>query len=345
MNPSRLVLLSGTAATVFFASHLAAGTGTEEEQARYEAQRAALEMCRPMSLALREKGRDAFPELARFLTADSRENLFCLELGMRYICFLDGRDAFSEGSPEMLSATRGILVELLDRDKTCETATELLGLVYLAQKGNAEDLPLMDRYLAAPPVQIGGSLISVAAGTPRRILEARAVGTNVLGGIFSSEEYPYFGLGQRDSYSTNDLRFLPSVANTGPQAAYVYKTYWKVIERFSGGISSQNTPYSAITNAAPELLTMRVWFDADGKAVTDADLAKYGIEVPGLGFAPAAPAPQGPPPASAPVDADAPPAAKASGSPPQSRFVAPLAAGAGLLAALLLWRGLRRRKP
>jgi hypothetical protein len=42
-------------------------------------------------------------------------------------------------------------------------------------------------------------------------------------------------------------------------------------------------------------------------------------------------------------DVDAKPGTTAAVPPPRSRFAAPLAAGAGLLAALLLWRGLRKR--
>jgi endonuclease YncB( thermonuclease family) len=58
----------------------------------------------------------------------------------------------------------------------------------------------------------------------------------------------------------------------------------------------------------------------------------------------AVPAPQEP--AAVPARTNAPPVPELSAvSPSRSWFAAPLAAGAGLLAALLLWRGLRRRKP
>jgi hypothetical protein len=127
----------------------------------------------------------------------------------------------------------------------------------------------------------------------------------------------------------------------------VYQALEQIVVK-QKGLSSSDTPYSVITNVAPELLAMRVWFDADGKAVTDTDLSKYGISVPGLGFTTAdtRAAPQEPPPPAIPAGADAPPASTPSAAlAPRFPYAAPLAVGAGLLAALFLWRGIRRKKP
>jgi hypothetical protein len=273
-----------------------------------DAQRAAWE---PVGKALKEKGRDAFPELARLLSANDHTFPYC-EAAMQRICIpMDGWDMASEGSPDLLAMARKFISGALEGGGPEEAPAVRHALVYLAQKGNAGDLALMERCLDAPPAKTGGHAHAgrESARMPCRVLRTRAANTNIVWGSFDGKVYPEFGFDRYDWYSTNRLYFLPSVANTGPQAEYVYKAYWQAIG-LRGGVSGRDTPYSIITNVAPELLAMRVWFDAGGNPVTGTDLSRHGISVPGLGFAGAdTPAP----PAAEPPDA--PPAAAAARRP------------------------------
>ena len=144
-------------------------------------------------------------------------------------------------------------------------------------------------------------------------------------------------------WSTNEPPFLPSVANTGPQAVYVYDLLKQALAK-----------YGDATNLPPELVTMTVSFDADGKPVCSVDPSKYGLVMPDFPPPPPAfthePAMTEPPPPTnnVPEKTEAPHIAETPDVPPpaQKRSIVPLAVGvgAGIFVALLLWRGLRKRK-
>jgi len=240
----------------------------------------------PIGSALREKGRGAIPELAAFLTTNSSASL-CYEPALLWAYRLDGWDMQTAGDREMLSVTHKILSTLLEQNRQYETGATRYGFIYLAQKGDATALPLMEKYLACPLTRTSDYLMTSGIGMPYRILQARVAGTNIVNGLFDSKLYPatpnYFG----DSYMTNRLGFMPSVANTGPQAAYVFKAFCKAIMKSGNYVDGH--PETIVSCIPPEILTMRVWFDKEGKAVTDVDLSKYGVSVPGLGFATNAP--------------------------------------------------------
>ena len=320
-------------------------------------------------------GRGAYPDLARFMEGidlGSRS----LESAFSWIDELEGRDVLSPGDPHLLASTRGILARLLDYDGRYDKFnTVFRGFVYLAKRGDARDIPLFEKYQKDPlRRQLDSKLIPL---TPEQkelralrqamsylILQHRVAGTNiVLGGTFDWSAYPYHSAFQlpRDMYSTNDLHFIPSVANTGPQAAYVYAALEQAVKKalaqetvnlmegteIERDDSYDDSPYAMITNIAPELLTMRVWFDADGEAVCDVDLAKYGIFVPGLrvaGSSPPASPPQGQPPSPAiAAISGADVTEPATAPPPRSRLAIPLAFGVGILIALGVLAALRKK--
>ena len=240
----------------------------------------------PMGSALREKGRGAFPELVAFLTTNSSASL-CYWPALREAYRLDGWDMQTVGDRAMLSVTHKILSTLLEQNKQYETSAALDGFIYLAQKGDATALPLMEKYLANPITRTSEYLMTSGIGMPYLILQARVAGTNIVNGMFDRKLYPHTANNLGPAYTTNRLRFIPSVANTGPQAAYVFKAFCKAIMK--SGSYVEGHPETIVSCIPPEILTMRVWFDKEGKAVTDVDLSKYGISVPGLGFATNAP--------------------------------------------------------
>ena len=307
-----------------------------------------------------EKDGGALPELTRLMDSTDPGSWY---LGRAFVLIdaMDGRDILSQGDKGLLASVRGILPGLLDHDRRHETKALGYGIDYLAKKGDARDFPLFERYLADPVFRQRQSKLDrdglgekynlfPRLAMPYNILQHRVAGTNIVMGSFDRSLYPYFSYLEvdRDSYSTNDLRFIPSVANTGPQAAYVYEALWQAY--LLGERLGYNSPYPAVTNIAPELLTMRVWFDAEGKAVCDVDLAKYGISVPGLSMAdsntPAPPLQQNaqPSPAVA-TGTDATETAEPATAPsPRSWFATLLALGIGVVAALVLLMTLWKKR-
>jgi len=240
---------------------------------------------------------------------------------------IDGSNMRSPGDADIIRLTREFLVSKSDNPDWRFVDYSLL---YLSQKGDTGDIPLLEKYAELPSKL---DFAKNAGLESLRILKARVSGTNVLS---FSEDRDY-------CWSTNEPPFLPSVANTGPQAVYVYDLLKQALAK-----------YGDATNLPPELVTMAVSFDADGKPVCSVDPAKYGLVMPD--FPPPPPAftnepamtePQAPA-NNVPEKTDAPHIAETPAAPPlQKRSVAPLAVGvgAGILAALLLWRGLRKRKP
>ena len=308
---------------------------------------------------IEEKGRDALLELIRLMDRTDPGSPY-LGGAFSWIDRTDGMDFLARGDPDLLASVRDILPRLMDHIRRHETMTRARGIFYLAKKGDLRDFSLFEDYLADPVFrqrqsemsrddQGGPRDLSAWLSIPYRILQHRVAGTNIVMGSFDRKLYPYFNPSEYDhhSYTTNRLRFIPSVANTGPQAAYVYEAFEQA--HALGRRLGCDTPHSSITNIAPELLTMRVWFDADGEAVCDVDLAKHGIFVPGLRTAgpntPAPPLRERVSPAITVGAGDANTAA-ASGTvtapPPRSRPAVPLAFAAGVLAALGALAALRK---
>ncbi|MDD2230331.1 MAG: hypothetical protein PHY48_13075 [Candidatus Cloacimonetes bacterium] len=125
---------------------------------------------------------------------------------LSFICKIDGYNMCSNGDSEILRITRKFLD---DKSDAPDWVSLDYSLLYLSQKGDSRDLPLLVRYSALVsnlPIPKQQSVDCL------RILQARAAGTNVLEGL----ETRYY------SWSTNSPPFLPSVANTGPQAVYAY---------------------------------------------------------------------------------------------------------------------------
>ena len=301
-----------------------------------------------------EKGRAAFPELALAMDRSDLGSWY-LEYAFTRIAQVDGWDIHTRGDPHLLASARGILPKLLDDDKRYKCNTVRCGLIYLAQKGDARDFPLFEKYMAdpvlwkilldrPPPTPEEDERQKSWLVMPYRILQHRVAGTNIVQGTFEWKWYPYFdNFFPHDSlsYSTNNLRFIPSVANTGPQAAYVYEAMEQAINkmwaqdtvrRAEGETverrgSLGGSPYRMLTGNAPELLTMRVWFDAKGEAVCDVDLTKHGIFVPGLRTA----------------DANVGTSDAVASPPPRRLSALPLAFVTGVLAALGALATLRKK--
>ena len=309
------------------------------------------------ALFKRMDGKDggAFPEMTRLMDKTDLGSWY-LGLAFMRIDEMDGRNVLAQGDPHLLASVRGILPRLLSHDKRHETRTLTRGIFYLAKKGDSRDFPLFETYLADPVFRQRQSEMSrddqgeqrdlfAWLSIPYKILQHRVAGTNIVMGAFDRKLYPYFNISleyDEYSHSTNDLRFIPSVANTGPQAAYVYEAFEQA--HALGRRLGCDTPYSSVTNIAPELLTMRVWFDADGNAVCDVDLAKYGISVPELSMATNAPPPLEPPPTAVTSGTNAATPAEPSAAPAARSCPVGLAAAvAGILAALILLAVLRRK--
>jgi len=155
---------------------------------------------------------------------------------------IDGKNLTSGGEWEAMKWT----LKILERHG-------MLGYMhyYFTMKGDADILDVMkqyrDGYYKMPE------------------LEMRVGGTNIFESV---EKYPAHA-GVLSIVSQNP-HFIASVANMGSQAMYVFellKRYWE----------QNGKDFSAIPE---ELLTMVVWFDADGNPVTNVDLGKYGLSMP-----------------------------------------------------------------
>jgi hypothetical protein len=290
-------------------------------------------------------GYEAFPAFREVLknVSDYRHSW-----GMQLVVRIDGCNPGSAGDAEIMDLTRIYLRDFVLPGK--ELMRGASSAIYLAQKGDARDLEVLKQYdeltkrlreveeRGDPPETIYETVYRPEAHGSYHALQARVAGTNLLDSMIPATGY--IGLGP----------FLPSAANTGPQAAYVYDLLKQALAK-----------YGDATNIPPELVTMKVVFGVDGRPVCNIDPARYGLVMPDFAPPPSSPASsplpdianfraaaaqQGMRPVAAEMmtPANAPPVVDpASVPPPRSRFAAPLAAGAGLLAALLLWRGLRKR--
>ena len=368
MKHINAILLTVACSVIFSLMHHAFGadgiSDTEMQEAWQNLER-----------SMTEKGRGSFPEVAKFIEETNLGSHY-QKWALLWVIHRDGWDILTPGEPELLAATREVLPRLLDYDKRHESDIIRHGLVYLAQKGDVRDFPLYEKHLTDPafwqliakrPVPLSEEKqerVALWEAMPYRILQHRVAGTNIVQGAFDWGLYSHFSplTVPSYSYSTNWLHFIPSVANTGPQAAYVYAAMEQAIyktwaqntvkrtegEEIERNGSNDDSPYGILTDNAPELLAMRVWFDEEGKAVCDVDLVKYGIFVPGLRMAgsrvPASP-PQELQPSSAAADISVADAIEPATAPPfRSRLTIPLAFGMGVLTAFGMLAALRKNR-
>jgi len=197
-------------------------------------------------------GYQDFPAYKRFLQEAPNTN-YTYQILLPFVCKIDGSNMRSTGDPDILSLTRDFLVAKIEKPDWQSAAYALL---YLSQKGDPGDLRLLEEYAIVPSKL---NFARQSAQESLRILSSRIFGTNVLN--FSQTRYY--------SWSTNSPPFLPSVANTGPQAVYVYELLKQALEKYG---SPENIP--------PELVTLTVTLDTDGKPICNIDPAKYGLVMP-----------------------------------------------------------------
>lgn len=197
-------------------------------------------------------GYQDFPAYKRFLQEAPNTN-YTYQILLPFVSKIDGSNMRSKGDSDFLRLTREFLIIRAERPDWQSAAHALL---YLSQKGDSGDLPLVEKYATLP------SKLNFAKQASREslcILRSRIFGTNILN--FSQTRYYH--------WSTNSPPFLPSVANTGPQAVYVYDLLKQALDK-----------YGSATNIPPEILTLTVTFDAAGKPVCSIDQTKYGLVMP-----------------------------------------------------------------
>jgi len=201
----------------------------------------------------------AWPEIAKFLeeNIDSKRHVY--RIIMTVSDMANGESISSESDPGALEIMRKVLdtyPDYVGRFTMAGAAME-----YVTWKGDASDigrLPLVGDK-ASDNILVN-------------ILRTRVAGTNLFDNITIRDEFgnavPLSAISSVGGWPP----FIPSVANTGPQAVYVYE----ILKRYSE--KTESDPYKI----PAELLTMVVWFDADGNPVTNVDLAKYGLSMPTL---------------------------------------------------------------
>ena len=205
--------------------------------------------------AIRGLGYDAFPALYEML-GEEFDNISCLYIASDIFFSVDGIHEFSanlgdlaaEGEEEALEWARKILGKDIQEEpwemKRRKYDIRDWSSGYLAAKGkNKEDVELLR--------QKG----SYGRDT---FLATRVAGINVF-----------------ESCNTDFGDFItvyPSVANTGPQGAYVREILVKAFGLTGGDVYEPNIP--------EELLAMVVSFDADGNPVCNVDLANYWLSMP-----------------------------------------------------------------
>ena len=312
-------------------------------------------------------GPESFPSLIRFLLdKDSRHNqqIFVILRVLQS----DGQVLTSAGDRGMLNAMSEYVKQIVDKEFFRE---EELPMTYIIQKGGADDLEIL-QYAAQKFYDFDYDVPAThkIESPAMRLLQARVDGVNLLGdpdrgwllpdsssdGTASALTMLRISANYGHRLSTNEPPFVPSVANTGPQAAYVYYLLKQALAK-----------YGAPTNIPPELVKMAVSFDADGKPVCNVDLSKYGLAMPDFTPSPSSsrpvpppspvtganatvePPPQQnaqPPPAAAPAtETDATDATEPATAPsPRSWFATLLALGTGMVAALVLLMTLLKKR-
>jgi hypothetical protein len=196
-------------------------------------------------------GYDEFP----ILYAQLEANIEDITTATRAVGIFQGVDAAnlaSEGEKKALQWTRKYL-ELYPTEvaKTITRSDNTglwsftervrkLALEYLTVKGDERDIDIVSRFNS----DYG------------RVLKERVAGKNF---------FDYDGI-----VGLGNPRFLPSVANTGPQAVYVREILYRAWEE--AGMDSSKIP--------SELLTMVLSFGADENPVSSVDLTKHGLSMP-----------------------------------------------------------------
>ena len=171
----------------------------------------------------------------------------------------DGLDVASAGNAEALALTRKVL-KIYDGKPHFR---DWIAHRYLALKGNEGDLGLLRK-----STRIG--LVDIEC------LEQRIAGTNVTHHLVHVKK----NMMLEDRFSV-----VPSVANTGPQGAYVEAILRQcleqlVVELYQGDY--RKFRFNDKFKIPAELQTMVVWFDGDGNPACSVDLGKYGLSMPTL---------------------------------------------------------------
>jgi len=187
---------------------------------------------------------EALPILCELLF-ESMDNSYAAMQTMRYFIHIDGKNMTSHGNEKALRLTR----EIIAKDNP-----PLSAFCYLVLKGNGNDIAALEK--AEVWNYNKTDFIPNKAKETIEVLKARVNGTNIMGSY----------VGREDPY----IDFIPSVANTGPQAKYVYDILKTALEK-AGGDKSK---------IPSELLTMTISFDRDDNPVSSVDLVKYGLTMP-----------------------------------------------------------------
>jgi len=158
----------------------------------------------------------------------------------------DGSNLASYGNPEALRLTREVVSKGEDIPEWA--------LLYLTIKGNGDDVKLIEKakvkisecdrqeFVDALRERVDGNFIRGRNRIPRQL--------------------------------QGEWGILPSVANTGPQGAYlrhIFEKLWSMREHWGD---------SMCPTIPEELITMVITFDKDGTPVSNVDLAKYGLSMP-----------------------------------------------------------------
>ena len=195
-------------------------------------------------LVARAYSYEALPILCELLPEHMGDS-YPVNQAMHRLIEIDGKNTASHGDKEVLRLAR----EAASQDKPSVPAIQ-----YLALKGDGNDIAVLEK--AKVWSHNGDDLKLNSANAAIDVLKARANGTNVMGT-------------SRDP-KTLYLDFIPSVANTGPQALYVRYLLRKAREM------AERAPFKI----PEELIKLTVSFDADGNPVSSVDLAKYGLSMP-----------------------------------------------------------------
>jgi len=200
------------------------------------------------------------------LSKDVRMSVYCelLAENMGNLAFVnhiipefldgDGFNVASAGNAEALGLTRKVL-EAYGGNLSFR---EWEACRYLALKGDESDLEIINK-----------SVHKYYANT----LSRRIAGTNLV---------CHFVSAAREMIPEDEFSVVPSVANTGPQGAYVeaiLRQCWDGLEvKYHPG--SRRFRFKDSLKIPTELLTMVVWFDEDGNPACNVDLGKYGLSMP-----------------------------------------------------------------
>ena len=197
-------------------------------------------------------GNDVLPELYKLLEENIRDRSFVGELDSRL------RNASNAHNPGVASDPGLLKIMRKLRDAYANDFRVVTGAItYLVLKGDESDLA---------KISDGISVMCDA------VLGARVAGSNLFVKMSVPTEYGGIITNMLPNLVTFRPPFIPSVANTGPQALYVYEILKRAWE--NAGEDESKIP--------AELLTMVVWFDEDGNPVCNVDLAKYGLTMPEL---------------------------------------------------------------